>query len=303
MLGVCYCDPGFDGAACERNGTPPSACQSWPRWRQKFLADAEFGNFDEVGDACFKHPAHGVARVSRQRWRLAMWAGAKDYRKKDNRSEPGKLRGANVYTDGFAGFAAVASLGHVLEVGCGPHTVLGLLLDTRPDLAASVASITLLDPGLTSYLGLQGCPYSDGRLRGLPVAEMLNCGAESIPYLERFDTVVMINVLEHVMDAYAVLEGVFRSLRRGGQLILHDRLLPERYPYDLLHPVRLNFSVFDAFTSGFHKEFDSYGKMNGRLEVHSAIRYFYPTFFYIGIKGSKPGSKSYLTAHVVQPEL
>ena len=33
-----------------------------------------------------------------------------------------------------------------------------------------------------------------------------------------------------VFDAYAVLEGGFRSLRRGGQLILHDRLLPERYP-------------------------------------------------------------------------
>ena len=100
-----------------------------------------------------------------------MWAGAKDYRHKDNRSEPGEMRGASTYADGFGGFADVSSLGDVLEVGCGPHTVLGLLLDTRPGLASTVTSISLLDPGIASYLGLRGCPYSDGQLRGLPVAQ------------------------------------------------------------------------------------------------------------------------------------
>jgi len=42
----------------------------------------------------------------------------------------------------------------------------------------------------------------------------------------KFDTLLCINVIEHVWDAYEVLSNMYDALKPGGILIYHDRFYP-----------------------------------------------------------------------------
>lgn len=112
-------------------------------------------------------------------------------------------------------------LGKVLEIGCGPWTQLGFMLDQRSDWI--VDSITLWEPGADKYMkNVATCAYKDGKLRGRPV-EVVSKGAEHINASAVYDTVVMINVLEHVQNMYQLLNKLHQALKPGGVLIFNDR--------------------------------------------------------------------------------
>lgn len=172
-------------------------------------------------------------------------------------------------------------LGHVLEVGCGPWTQLGFLLDQRRNWI--VDNITLWEPGADAYVrDVATCAYKDGNLRGRPV-NIVSKGAEAIVDVEKFDTIVIINVLEHVQDMYAVLGRIYAALKPGGILIFADRWWdaydfqtkvgpggPDNSHLDrLYHPIRCSRKVFEHFLSKFaslHKAVDhvSMTKYKGR---------------------------------------
>lgn len=63
-----------------------------------------------------------------------------------------------------------------------------------------------------------------------------------------YDTVISINVVEHVQDAFAYLTGLYSSIRKGGILIMHERYYnsdQEITNGDSFHPVRVKQRVFD----------------------------------------------------------
>jgi len=66
------------------------------------------------------------------------------------------------------------------------------------------------------------CAYKDSKLRSRPV-NIVPLGAELLNATEAYDTIIMINVLEHVQNIYTILENVHRALKPGGVLIYNDR--------------------------------------------------------------------------------
>ena len=84
------------------------------------------------------------------------------------------------------------------------------------------------------------------------------CGAHRfVLTAQAFDTVIMINVLEHTLNGYDVLENLYRALKPGGYLIFHDRAWPA-FNHDatierdnMLHPIRPYAAALAAFTAAF----------------------------------------------------
>lgn len=141
------------------------------------------------------------------------------------------------------------NLGKVLEIGCGPFTQASTILATR-----KADSITLTDPLLDKYLNLEHCPYKTGSLHNLKTT-CITIKAEDINYNEEFDTVICINVLEHVMDAMKCLTNIYNSLKNGGILIMGERAHDEFNPfksYDVGHPITIKTPIFDEFRSKFN---------------------------------------------------
>jgi len=78
--------------------------------------------------------------------------------------------------------------------------------------------------------------------------------------LQKYDTILNINVIEHVHDAFLFLSNIYESLRPGGLLIFHERW-HENVDYAKctpfgdfhLHPIRVKKAVLDHFLSHFEK--------------------------------------------------
>lgn len=74
-----------------------------------------------------------------------------------------------------------------------------------------------------------------------------------------YDTLISVNVIEHVEDAFRYLNGLYVSLRRGGLLIFHDRYYrdTEIGDGDKYHPIRIKRAVLDRFLMGFEIIFNN----------------------------------------------
>lgn len=81
-------------------------------------------------------------------------------------------------------------------------------------------------------------------------------------YTNEFDTSLMTNVLEHVQNAYQILQNICNSLRPGGILIFGERwwdqlYTNENYQTDTQHPIRIRYYVWKWFTDHFEKIYDA----------------------------------------------
>ena len=96
--------------------------------------------------------------------------------------------------------------------------------------------------------------------------------------IQQYDTMIFVNVLEHVQDAFRFLTGVFLSINPGGILIMHERYynLKTVLDADKYHPVRVTRPVFDKFLSGFQILFNncsaSYEGRNGEEGYYIVAR-------------------------------
>jgi len=204
-----------------------------------------------------------------------------------------------------------------IELGCGPFTNLRLILEH-----CQIRELHLLDPLLEDYLHHPFCRYQGGRLGGLlnessarwpfylrhPLAAwrvkindarigglfgrpvtMTPGMIETYTPDQRFDLVVMINVLEHCRDAEAVLAQLDALLEPGGVLVFHDKLYRAeavqrllQMLYDAGHPLRVDRSVLDEFLG---RHFTPW--MRAEYTVHSEFRGValdYAELYFIGQK-------------------
>jgi len=183
----------------------------------------------------------------------------------------------------FGSFKALppGSLGRVVELGCGPWTQSYFLLEARPDITAE--SITLVDPGIEGYLRSGHATYANGTLRGIP-AVLLPIPAEQMPTGRPFDTVVMINVVEHTFNAFATLHTAYRLLRPGGIFVFQERVIRLSAAPQIYHPIRLLRQFFDGFLSAGYMEMFRFRGLTSEVRRKRHTHGITAEVYYIGHK-------------------
>ena len=161
-----------------------------------------------------------------------------------------------------------STLGHVVELGCGPYTQLQSIL--RPDSRAT--SITLVDPLVAYYQSrTRGCTYRDGRLLGRPVRTVA-VGAED--FVGEADVLVMVSILQSVRDVTKTLQAAYNAIRPGGLLVFSDRVFDGRWDgyraggeafWDVGHPCAVKQTVIDHFLASFEEVHAQMYTQEGRL--------------------------------------
>jgi SAM-dependent methyltransferase len=186
------------------------------------------------------------------------------------------------WADQFHGYAFLPpDLGDYIEVGCGPYT------NTRVILSARTASrVVCSDPLIETYLN-----FRDRWLATVHRSGQVETDAHPIEELpfepESFDTLVMINVLDHVRDADRCLEVVTGLVRPGGTLILGQDLSDaedvRRHPDDVGHPIRLTRADVDRHLGDFEPVVNKNLPRNAGRDP----RLHYGTLVYAGVKSAR----------------
>lgn len=257
LMDTCFCHVGYTTASNCTEHTPIPPC----------------GPYD---DRCFFHPSYGVAIVSQERWKGAQahedatWAEQRTSDRNDQHIVNFGSYAALVLQDAAAGkirrAADKTALGNMLEVGAGPFSQSLSIMEAtglRPQ------SITLLEPLAETYMKtVNACRYKDGKLTNgkditidetiiLPIpAEEFNVDGTKDGF---YDTVVLLNMIEHVQDAFLIYSKALDALKPGGIAVFHERFWPgytgqetrNKREFDL-HPIRLN----DKFAHWMSTEFD-----------------------------------------------
>ena len=218
-------------------------------------------------DFCYHYlPTQGLITSDFVRWKkaqtdeLSIWQGFPVNYDRDADHE-----------EMFNNYAILAGkdMGDLLEVGAGPYTqTKSVLAKTR----GTVKTLTLAEPQLISYYTtVSTCTYKSGYLQGfeaIPI-QFVQAGGEQLRWRDSYDTVIMINVLEHVLDGYEVMQNLFNAVKPGGILIFHERFYDRKldkvfeatknnvpiaqrpYFWDHLHPVGARKKIYDIMFEYF----------------------------------------------------
>lgn len=137
-------------------------------------------------------------------------------------------------------------LGDYIELGCGPYTNTRLILRGR-----TADKVVCSDPLAEAYLEFRGRWLAEAARKG--AVEVDTHAIEELPYEPgSFDVVVMINVLDHVMDADACMKRAVELLKPGGYLIYGQNLANpamrgEKEWYEEGHPIRAELKDVEGY--------------------------------------------------------
>ncbi len=106
---------------------------------------------------------------------------------------------------------------------------------------------------------------------------LLSYGAEKLAMNDdnfgKYDTLMSINVIDHVWDAYQFLSNIYNALKPGGILIFHDRFSPTPIylnsalgPGHWYHPIRVSKKIFNHFFDQFEEIYLFEGLTRGMIE-------------------------------------
>lgn len=126
------------------------------------------------------------------------------------------LDGARRYTDWIYSFIAPHVGPEVLEVGAGHGTFTERLMKGRTRLVATELSSRSLQ-----LLEARYAEHSNVEIRGADIAEC--CATES------YDTIILVNVLEHIEDDALAVRQLAAALNPGGRLVLWVPAFQELY--------------------------------------------------------------------------
>ena len=234
-----------------------------------------------TSNECFYNREIGVVSISCEVWRKAQ------------KSEKNIWVSAAVNSDRNAGHTLSFNnyqdipkhLGDVLELGSGPFTQSQSILSTK-----TADSITLVEPMAFQYIqSVQHCFYKNGMFKNLPTT-ICSIPAEEFRTNVTFDTVIMINVIEHVYDALPLLNAAVQLVKVGGLFIWQekawDKLIGMPHPGSpildfYLHPIRIKTPILKQVISGFEEIFASTDAPELRKYGHQGI-------YFIGRKRNDP---------------
>ncbi|EWM20167.1 extl3 protein, partial [Nannochloropsis gaditana] len=237
-------------------------------------------------DKCFFHPDYGVAKVSKERWQGAQKAENNTWleQRTSDRNEE-HARNFNNY----AALTMYGKMGDVIEFGAGPFTQ-SLTIFKKTGLKPK--SVTLVEPLAHTYVdAVDACRYKNGSLPGLNTT-IMPVPIENFAQDRQYDTVIAINFVEHVQDAFLAYDKVLNALNPGGILVFHERFWPDydgievanRREFDL-HPIRLS----NRFGHWMSTEFDLL------YEQEQRERWGNIGYYWIGRKRSTPMAEGVAT--------
>jgi SAM-dependent methyltransferase len=169
-------------------------------------------------------------------------------------------------------------VGDYAELGCGPYTNTRVILEGR-----EATRVVCSDPLVRSYVTFRGRWLAEAHRAGR--VEVDDHPIEELPFpAASFDTVVMINVLDHVRDADACMRKAVDLVRPGGYLVLGQDLSDEAdiaaHPYDVGHPIRLQREDIDPYLEAF----ETVHRRDLTREEGRDPRLHYSTLVYAGRK-------------------
>ena len=169
--------------------------------------DYRFLRCDACGSATLDAPpaAGDVAALYPERYTFNRAAGERSPLRATLAALEWRLFYAPTYRRRVAIFRRLTGLrrGRLLEIGCGP----GLLLAHFRDAGYDVEGVELCAADAAQGRERYGLPIREGHVEALPLER------------GRYDAVVMINVLEHILDPAAVLSRACDVLRPGGCMV------------------------------------------------------------------------------------
>jgi len=216
-------------------------------------------------DRCFYTHQAGVMAVSENRWRLAQQAESMLWRQVGVNSKGDRVAEHNrdfheyreVAPDG-------ANLGTLMEIGAGPWTQSLWMLRQRN---FTLDQYIILDPSALLYASeVLTTVFRNGKMKVggrtyRPV--IIQAPAEEMDFIQgTIDVVMMVNVLEHVLNAPRILRNVYNMLKPGGMLIFNDRWWDKEGPRDdmdldtLFHPIRIKKRLIEQFLVGFNRIYE-----------------------------------------------
>jgi SAM-dependent methyltransferase len=245
LVDECYCHPGWEGATCQASKTSTSqqsAC------RDEIPVDDLCMNMDNGWGRLltFSKRRHEAAAECETRF----W---------EHHRTP--MRNEAQVTE-FKGFGMLPNeLGNILEIGAGPYTKTKLILEEGLNVH-SVKSITLEDPMLLDYIKNLKVHTSfnettfcwthkwEANAGGCVPVTLLNVGAEEPFKAEAYDTIIMMNVIEHCSDAFAIFSNLYHALKPGGVLVFSDSVGDKdtiSKESDTCHPIQVNLEFYDHY--------------------------------------------------------
>ncbi|UJR13233.1 hypothetical protein I4U23_000255 [Adineta vaga] len=263
LIGKCFCQSGYDGIDCEKI------------LQQRKIKSCIKNN----DDTCFIHPLYGIGEVPVERWKMAVTKERSVWNTQHHDRWHDHLAGFHNYE------MLPNELGDMVEVGCGPFTQTLSILRLK-NKQVNIKKLTLWDPNAKDYMKrVKHCSYKNGTLRGfdfIPTTIVSAPSEEMNIYINAFDTILIINVLEHVQNAFQILQNIYNSLRPNGILIFGERwwdylYVNEKYHVETIHPIRIKYYVWKWFTDHFEPIYD---ERNHR----SYLKYGHNGSYFIGRK-------------------
>lgn len=230
-------------------------------------------------------PQQGVVEVDLTRWEEAQRYERRTWLERGRWSFTDRNEH---HRECFAGYAPLRGrkFRRGIELGCGPFTNMRFILES-----CDIEQVHLLDPLINDYLTHRFCKYPHRRLGGLLNENILRLPGylkrplkslrsklndwciggllgkpvtieasmvETYQTDQRFDLVVVINVLEHCQDALKVFTKIDEILLPGGVFVYHDRIYHAQevkrrseIVYDAGHPLRVDQSIVEGFLVHF----------------------------------------------------
>ncbi len=161
------------------------------------------------------------------------------------------------WRDGFDGYSFLPDeLGDYIELGCGPYTNTRLILHGR-----RAARVVCSDPLAGEYLKFRDRWLSRAQRKGLVEVDDHPIEETTFPP-NSFDTVVLINVLDHVRDVDLCFENALALLRPGGWFVFGQDLakaetadVPNYEWFEEGHPHRIGLADIEAHLASLNERY------------------------------------------------
>jgi len=143
----------------------------------------------------------------------------------------------------------------MIELGSGPFTNLRLII---PQIYKKIKKIDLLDPLIHDYIKhTHNCTYKSGYLASRKVG-LISSAIEDFETTEKYDLIVMMNVLEHCRDIDLIIKKIKDMMHENSiflfhDISFHDDLVEEmaNKKWDAGHPIVISDSYMKNIISQF----------------------------------------------------
>ena len=273
FLGKCYCLPGWSGVECQRSvrfsKIDGALCPNFSNIEQvqntvlwDFPQDKchiPFNDPKSCAIHCFWQEDAGIVQVSVGTWMKVSLSEAIHHEIGAGKWGPDVflLPESNTrfheFSHAFDNYKQLPqNLGRFIEIGAGLYSQLINLMRCRPD--TEISQIYFAEPNIFRYLSNPDCTYKNATLIGGHRVHLLSVLVEELPAYDFFDTLMVINVLEHVRNGFTFLTSIHKALKPGGILIFSERYFedPDQASTAVLgpatlHPVRVKRNVLLHF--------------------------------------------------------